>query len=145
MNGFSFGSIARAILAAVPLGGYLPAETWARHHRLLSRLTWCHGAAIAMLGPRNQSRDHRAPTGKAGHGGHDGGANTSRRSTPISAWLTAMTGVYSLVKVLHAQQRQQRFLVLANNFGDADEGRRLFDTLSRTALSFLLKAGKAAQ
>jgi flagellar biosynthesis protein FlhG len=50
---------------------------------------------------------------------------------------TSMTDAYALVKVLHAQQRQQRFLVLANNVSDADEGRRLFATLSSTALRFL--------
>jgi flagellar biosynthesis protein FlhG len=50
---------------------------------------------------------------------------------------TSMTDAYALAKVLHAQQRQQRFLVLANNVSDGDEGRRLFATLSSTALRFL--------
>ena len=51
MNGFSLAAIAEGIIAAVPLGGYLPAQTWARRHRLLVRLTWAHAAVIALLGP----------------------------------------------------------------------------------------------
>jgi flagellar biosynthesis protein FlhG len=50
---------------------------------------------------------------------------------------SSMTDAYALVKVLQLQHRQQRFLVLANNVSDAAEARRLFDTLSRTALRFL--------
>ena len=50
---------------------------------------------------------------------------------------SSMTDAYALVKVLRAEQRQQRFLILANNVCDGAEARRLFDTLSRTALRFL--------
>jgi flagellar biosynthesis protein FlhG len=50
---------------------------------------------------------------------------------------SSMTDAYALVKVLRAEQRQQRFLVLANNVCDGAEARRLFDTLSSTALRFL--------
>jgi flagellar biosynthesis protein FlhG len=50
---------------------------------------------------------------------------------------SSLTDAYALIKVLHAAQRQQRFLVLANNVSDGAEARCLFDTLSRTALRFL--------
>ncbi len=50
---------------------------------------------------------------------------------------SSMTDAYALMKVLARQQRQTRFLVLANNVSGADEARRLFDTLSSTALRFL--------
>jgi flagellar biosynthesis protein FlhG len=50
---------------------------------------------------------------------------------------SSMTDAYALMKVLALQQRQTRFLMLANNVSDADEARRLFDTLSSTALRFL--------
>ncbi len=50
---------------------------------------------------------------------------------------SSMTDAYALVKVLRAEHRQQRFLVLANNVRDGAEARRLFDTLSATALRFL--------
>jgi len=50
---------------------------------------------------------------------------------------SSMTDAYALVKVLRAEQRQQRFLVLANNVCNGAEARRLFDVLSGTALRFL--------
>ena len=50
---------------------------------------------------------------------------------------SSLTDAYALIKVLVAQHRQRRFLVLANNVSGADEGRRLFDALSSTALRFL--------
>jgi flagellar biosynthesis protein FlhG len=50
---------------------------------------------------------------------------------------SSMTDAYALIKVLAAQHRQQRFLVLANSVSSADEARRVFDTLSSTALRFL--------
>lgn len=50
---------------------------------------------------------------------------------------SSMTDAYALIKVLASQHRQQRFVVLANNATDEAEARRLFDTLSGTALRFL--------
>jgi flagellar biosynthesis protein FlhG len=50
---------------------------------------------------------------------------------------SSMTDAYALVKVLASQHRQQRFVVLANNAANEAEARRVFDTLSRTALRFL--------
>jgi len=35
----------------LPVGGFLPSETWHRRHRFLLRLTWFHAAFIALLGP----------------------------------------------------------------------------------------------
>jgi flagellar biosynthesis protein FlhG len=55
----------------------------------------------------------------------------------VTAEPSSMTDAYALVKIMRAEQRQQRFLVLANNVRDGEEARRLFDTLSRTALRFL--------
>ena len=35
----------------LPVGGFLPSETWHRRHRFLLWLTWFHAAFIALLGP----------------------------------------------------------------------------------------------
>ena len=50
---------------------------------------------------------------------------------------SSMTDAYALVKVLASQHRRQQFVVLANNAANEAEARRVFDTLSRTALRFL--------
>ncbi len=50
---------------------------------------------------------------------------------------SSMTDAYALVKVLASTHGQKRFWLLANTVSGAEEARRLFDTLSRTALRFL--------
>ncbi len=50
---------------------------------------------------------------------------------------SSMTDAYALVKVLASTHGQKRFWILANSVSGAEEARRLFDTLSRTALRFL--------
>ncbi len=50
---------------------------------------------------------------------------------------SSMTDAYALVKVLASTHGQKRFWILANSVSGADEARRLFDILSRTALRFL--------
>jgi flagellar biosynthesis protein FlhG len=50
---------------------------------------------------------------------------------------SSMTDAYALVKVLASIHGQKRFWILANSVSGAEEARRLFDTLSRTALRFL--------
>jgi flagellar biosynthesis protein FlhG len=50
---------------------------------------------------------------------------------------SAMTDAYALVKVLASMHGQKRFWILANSVSGEEEARRLFDTLSRTALRFL--------
>lgn len=49
----------------------------------------------------------------------------------------SITDAYALVKVLASGHHEKRFWILANNVASATEARRLFDTLSRTALRFL--------
>jgi flagellar biosynthesis protein FlhG len=48
-----------------------------------------------------------------------------------------MTDAYALIKVLTSIHGQKRFSILANSVSSEAEARRLFDTLSRTALRFL--------
>jgi flagellar biosynthesis protein FlhG len=48
-----------------------------------------------------------------------------------------LTDAYALVKVLTSTHHEKRFHILANNVSGENEARRLFDTLSRTALRFL--------
>lgn len=50
---------------------------------------------------------------------------------------SSMTDAYALVKVLTSTHGQKHFSILANNVASEEEARRLFDTLSRTALRFL--------
>jgi flagellar biosynthesis protein FlhG len=50
---------------------------------------------------------------------------------------SSMTDAYALVKVLTSLHGQKHFSILANNVSSEAEARRLFDTLSRTALRFL--------
>ena len=50
---------------------------------------------------------------------------------------SSMTDAYALVKVLTSTHGQKHFSVLANSVAGEEEARRLFDTLSRTALRFL--------
>ena len=50
---------------------------------------------------------------------------------------SSLTDAYALVKVLTSTHHEKRFHILANNVSGEDEARRLFDTLSRTALRFL--------
>jgi len=50
---------------------------------------------------------------------------------------TSMTDAYALIKVLASTHHQKRFWILPNNVSDEIEARRLFDTLSGTALRFL--------
>jgi flagellar biosynthesis protein FlhG len=50
---------------------------------------------------------------------------------------SSMTDAYALVKVLTSTHGQKRFSILANSVTGEEEARRLFDTLSRTALRFL--------
>jgi flagellar biosynthesis protein FlhG len=50
---------------------------------------------------------------------------------------TSMTDAYALIKVLVSTHHQKRFWILPNNVADENEARRLFDTLSGTALRFL--------
>jgi signal transduction histidine kinase/CheY-like chemotaxis protein len=37
--------------STLPVGGFLPSETWHRRHRFLLWLTWFHAAFIVLLGP----------------------------------------------------------------------------------------------
>jgi len=50
---------------------------------------------------------------------------------------SSMTDAYALIKVLASAHRQKHFWLLANNVDGAQEARRLFDALSRTALRYL--------
>jgi flagellar biosynthesis protein FlhG len=50
---------------------------------------------------------------------------------------SSLTDAYALVKVLTSMHHEKRFRILANNVSGEAEARRLFDTLSRTALRFL--------
>ncbi len=50
---------------------------------------------------------------------------------------TSLTDAYALIKVLASGHGQKRFWILANNVAGAEECRRIFDALSRTALRFL--------
>jgi flagellar biosynthesis protein FlhG len=49
----------------------------------------------------------------------------------------SMTDAYALVRVLASVHHEKRFRILANNVSGEEEARRLFDTLSGTALRFL--------
>jgi len=51
--------------------------------------------------------------------------------------VSSMTDAYALLKVLASEHHEKRFWVLANNVDGARGARRLYDTLSRTALRFL--------
>jgi flagellar biosynthesis protein FlhG len=50
---------------------------------------------------------------------------------------SSVTDAYAVVKVLASVHRQNRFWILANHVSGEEQGRRLFDALSRTALRFL--------
>jgi flagellar biosynthesis protein FlhG len=50
---------------------------------------------------------------------------------------SSLTDAYALLKVLACTHHEKRFRILANNVSGEAEARRLFDTLSRTALRFL--------
>jgi flagellar biosynthesis protein FlhG len=50
---------------------------------------------------------------------------------------SSMTDAYALMKVLSATHHEKRFWILPNNVNNETEARRIFDTLSRTALRFL--------
>ena len=50
---------------------------------------------------------------------------------------SSLTDAYALIKVLTSTHHEKRFRILANNVSGEAEARRLFDTLSRTALRFL--------
>ena len=50
---------------------------------------------------------------------------------------SSLTDAYALVKVLASAHHEKRFRILANRVSGEAEARRLFDTLSRTALRFL--------
>lgn len=50
---------------------------------------------------------------------------------------SSMTDAYAVVKVLASAHGQKRFRILPNSVSGEEEARRLFDTLSRTALRFL--------
>ncbi|MBI4522655.1 MAG: MinD/ParA family protein [Deltaproteobacteria bacterium] len=50
---------------------------------------------------------------------------------------SSLTDAYALVKVLASSYGEKRFWILANNVGGEREGRRVYETLSRTALHFL--------
>jgi flagellar biosynthesis protein FlhG len=49
----------------------------------------------------------------------------------------SLTDAYALIKVLASDYGEKRFQILANNVVDAEQARRLFDTLSRAAVRFL--------
>jgi flagellar biosynthesis protein FlhG len=51
--------------------------------------------------------------------------------------VSSMTDAYALLKVLASEHHEKRFWVLANNVDGEATARRLYDTLSRTALRFL--------
>ncbi|HTM08485.1 MAG TPA: MinD/ParA family protein [Verrucomicrobiae bacterium] len=51
--------------------------------------------------------------------------------------VSSMTDAYALLKVLASEHDEKRFWVLANNVDGEISARRLYDTLSRTALRFL--------
>jgi flagellar biosynthesis protein FlhG len=51
--------------------------------------------------------------------------------------VSSMTDAYALLKVLASEHHEKRFWVLANNVDGEPGARRLYDTLSRTALRFL--------
>src|SRR5258706_2714451 len=51
--------------------------------------------------------------------------------------VSSMTDAYALLKVLASEHHEKRFWVLANNVDGEAGARRLYDTLSRTALRFL--------
>ena len=55
----------------------------------------------------------------------------------VNPELSSLTDAYALVKVLTSSHHEKRFRILANNVSGETEARRLFDTLSRTALRFL--------
>jgi flagellar biosynthesis protein FlhG len=50
---------------------------------------------------------------------------------------SSMTDAYAMIKVLTSAHREKCFWILANNVSGEEEGRRLFDVLSATALRFL--------
>jgi flagellar biosynthesis protein FlhG len=50
---------------------------------------------------------------------------------------SSMTDAYAVVKVLASAHHEHRFSILANHVSGEEQARRLFDTLSRTALRFL--------
>ncbi len=50
---------------------------------------------------------------------------------------SSLTDAYAVVKVLASTYGEKRFWVLANNVASQGEARRIYDTLSRTALHFL--------
>jgi flagellar biosynthesis protein FlhG len=49
----------------------------------------------------------------------------------------SLTDAYALMKLLASAYGEKRFQILANNVGDEDQARRLFDNLSRAAVRFL--------
>jgi flagellar biosynthesis protein FlhG len=49
----------------------------------------------------------------------------------------SLTDAYAVVKVLTSIHHESRFRILANNVSGEEEARRMFDTLSKTALRFL--------
>ena len=55
----------------------------------------------------------------------------------VTPELASITDAYALIKVLVSAHGRKRFAILANNVADEAEARRLFDTLSGTALRFL--------
>lgn len=55
----------------------------------------------------------------------------------VTPELASITDAYALIKVLASAHGRKRFAILANNVADPAQARRLFDTLSGTALRFL--------
>lgn len=55
----------------------------------------------------------------------------------VTPELASITDAYALIKVLTSAHGRKRFAILANNVVDQAQARRLFDTLSGTALRFL--------
>lgn len=55
----------------------------------------------------------------------------------VTPELASITDAYALIKVLASAHGCKRFAILANNVADQAQARRLFDTLSGTALRFL--------
>jgi flagellar biosynthesis protein FlhG len=49
----------------------------------------------------------------------------------------SLTDAYALIKILASNYREKSFLILANKVDDEEQSRRLFDSLSRTAVRFL--------
>ncbi|HSQ11802.1 MAG TPA: P-loop NTPase, partial [Candidatus Deferrimicrobium sp.] len=55
----------------------------------------------------------------------------------VTPELASITDAYALIKILVSAHGRKRFAILANNVADQAQARRLFDTLSGTALRFL--------